>query len=137
MSHTGVDPAHGHPALATELRLWRRASDGRHTGQEDLYLANQDDGTFGTLNGGATSVSWNTENCCDGFAAKGDSTRALTTVCCFSPGRATRLFVSAPGLTVGGSPPQINTYPAGNVRSFEQLESLLTYSANAYAMSTT
>jgi photosystem II stability/assembly factor-like uncharacterized protein len=104
---------------------------------EDLYLSNQDDGTFGTLNAGATSVSWNTENCCDGFGAKGDSTRALTTVCCFSPGRATLLFVSAPGLTAGGSPPQINTYPPGNVRAFEQLESLLTFSANAYAMSTT
>ena len=104
---------------------------------EDLYLGNQDNGTFGSLNGGAAAVTWNNENCCDGFGAKGDATRALTTVCCFSPGRATLLFVSAPGLTAGGSPPQINTYPPGNVRTFEQLESLLTFSANAYAIATT
>ena len=102
---------------------------------EHLYHANQDNGTFGALNGGAASVTWNNQNCCDGFDAAGDGTRALTSVCCFSPGRATLLFVSSPGL-VGGSP-QISTYPPGNMRGFEQLEAIVTYSANAYAIATT
>ena len=102
---------------------------------EHLYLGNQDNGTFGATNGGASSVTWNNERCCDGFDSGGDSTRGLTTVCCFSPGRATRLFISGPGLS--GASPQISTYPPGNMRAFEQLEAILTYAPNAYAIATT
>ncbi len=132
-------PAWTQPAV-TPHGLRQYAFDGVHrpgAGPEDIYLANQDDGTFGTTNGGVAAVTWNTENCCDGFGAKADLTRALTSVCCFSPGRSTLLFVSAPGLTAGGSPPQVNTYPPGNVRSFEQLESLVSFAANSYAIATT
>jgi hypothetical protein len=102
---------------------------------EHLYFGNQDTGTFGALNGGSTPVTWNTERCCDGFDATGDATRGLSTVCCFSPGRATRLFVSSPGLT--GASPEIGTYPPGNMRSFEQLEAILTFSPNQYVIATT
>ena len=100
---------------------------------EHLYLGNQDNGTFGATNGGGTPVTWNNERCCDGFESNGDATRALTTVCCFG-GRATRLFVSGPGLT--GASPEIGTYPPGNMRSFEQLEAILTFAPNAYAIAT-
>lgn len=102
---------------------------------EHLYFGNQDTGTAGTTNGGANVVNWSNESCCDGFDSGGDGTRALTTVCCWPTGRATRLFVSGPGLT--GSPPQINTYPPGNMRSFEHLEAILTYAANSYVIATT
>ena len=132
-------PAWTQPTV-TPHGLRQYAFDGVHrpgATPEDIYLANQDDGTFGTTNGGASAVAWNTENCCDGFGAKADLTRALTSVCCFSPGRATLLFVSPPGLTAGGGTPQVNTYPPGNVRSFEQLESLVTFAANSYAIATT
>ncbi|MBZ5657758.1 MAG: hypothetical protein LAO56_21040, partial [Acidobacteriia bacterium] len=102
---------------------------------EHLYLGNQDNGTFGALNGGAATVTWNNERCCDGFGAEGDATRALTTVCCFLGGpRVNQLFVSGPGLT--GASPQISTYPPGNMRSFEQLESILTFDTNAYVIAT-
>lgn len=102
---------------------------------EDLYFGNQDNGSFGTVSGGGTPVPWTNERCCDSFDANGDVTRALTTVCCFSGGRATRLFISGPGLT-GGSP-EISTYPPGNMRGFEHLEAIVTFSANAYAIATT
>ena len=65
---------------------------------EHLYFGNQDNGTFGATNGGAAAVTWNNERCCDGFDANGDPLRGVTTVCCFGGGRATRLFLSAPGL---------------------------------------
>ncbi len=90
---------------------------------EHLYHGNQDNGTFGALNGGGTPVTWNNQNCCDGFDTAGDGTRALTTVCCFAsvppapPVRLTRLYITAPGLT--GASPQINTYPPGNMRMAE------------------
>ncbi len=103
---------------------------------EDIYLGNQDNGTFGTTTAGAPSVTWNSQTCCDGFDSAGDGTRAFTTVCCFSPGRATLLFNSAPGLTTSG-PPQINTYPPGNMRSFEHLEGILTFATDQYVIATT
>ncbi|MFN8061467.1 MAG: choice-of-anchor D domain-containing protein [Vicinamibacterales bacterium] len=102
---------------------------------EHLYMGNQDNGTAGALNGGAATVTWTNERCCDGFDAAGDGTRALTTVCCFSPGRATLLFVSNPGLT--GPSPQVNTYPPGNMRGFEQLESILNFGQDDYVVATT
>ena len=102
---------------------------------EHLYMGNQDTGTFGTVGAGGPSVTWNNERCCDGFDAGGDATRGLTTVCCFDVGRATRLFISGPGLT--GPSPEISSYPPGNMRTFEQLEAILTHSANAYVIATT
>ena len=73
---------------------------------EHLYFGNQDTGTFGAVNGGATPVTWTNQRCCDGFDVTGDATRSLQTVCCCystSPNppcpRLTRLFVSGPGLT--------------------------------------
>ena len=73
---------------------------------EHLYFGNQDTGTFGAVNGGATPVTWTNQRCCDGFDVTGDATRSLQTVCCCSSvppnppcPRLTRLFVSGPGLT--------------------------------------
>lgn len=102
---------------------------------EHLYFGNQDNGTFGATNGGAATVTWNNQRCCDGFDATGDATRGLATVCCSSGGRATRLRTSNPGLT--GAETEINTYPAGNMRSFEQLESILNFGTDDYIVATT
>jgi hypothetical protein len=102
---------------------------------EDLYFGNQDNGSFGTTTGGAPTVAWRNERCCDGFDSGGDNVRAMTTICCFGGGRATRLFVSSPGLT--GASPEINTYPPGNMRSFEHLEAILNFGPDDYLVSTT
>jgi photosystem II stability/assembly factor-like uncharacterized protein len=104
-------------------------------GPEDLYLGNQDDGSFGTTSGGAAAVAWTNERCCDGFDTAGEPTRGLSTICCFSPGRATRLFLSGPGLS--GASPEISVYPGGNMRSFEHLNSLVNFGANSYLAATT
>ena len=101
---------------------------------EDLYFGNQDDGSFGTTTGGAASVAWINQQCCDGFDTAGEPTRGLSTICCFG-GRATRLFLSGPGLT--GASPEIGAYPGGNMRSFEHLNSLLNFGTNSYIAATT
>ena len=102
---------------------------------EDLYFGNQDNGSFGTTSGGAAAVTWTNERCCDGFDTAGEPTRGLSTICCFGGGRATRLFVSGPGLT--GPSPEIATYPGGNMRSFEHLNSLVNFGTDDYVAATT
>lgn len=102
---------------------------------EHLYFGNQDNGSFGATNGGAPVVTWNNERCCDGFDTGGENTRGVSTVCCFSPGRATRMFLSGPGLT--GATAEVNTYPGGNMRSFEHLNSILNFGVDDYIVATT
>ena len=95
----------------TPHALWNYSFSGvsRPTAAtEHLYFGNQDTGTFGAVNGGATPVTWTNQRCCDGFDVTGDGTRSLQTVCCCvapgcvsATGRLTRLFISGPGLTGG------------------------------------
>ncbi|MGB5987881.1 MAG: choice-of-anchor D domain-containing protein [Desulfobacterales bacterium] len=101
---------------------------------EDLYFGNQDTGSFGSSSGGAASPSWINERCCDGFDVAGDSNRVLSTICCFSPPPATRLFISNPGMAGGSA--QINTPPPGNLRSFQQLDSIVNFGPDDYAIVT-
>lgn len=102
---------------------------------EHLYFGNQDNGSFGATNGGSTPVTWNNERCCDGFDTAGEVTRGISTICCFFPGRATRFFISGPGLT--GASPELNPYPGGNMRSFEHLNSILNFGTDDYIAATT
>ena len=130
-------PAWAQPTV-TPHALWEFSFAGVSrpgSATEHLYMGNQDNGTFGATNGGGASVTWNNERCCDGFDANGDATRGLTTVCCFGGGRATRLFISGAGLS--GASPEINTYPTGNMRSFEQLEAIVNFATDQYAVAST
>jgi hypothetical protein len=101
---------------------------------ENLYFGNQDTGTFGSTDAGAANPSWNNQRCCDGFDVAADSNRVLSTVCCFGGGgRSTRLFISNPGM-VGGS--ELNNYPPGNLRSFQQLDSIVNFGPDDYVVIT-
>lgn len=101
---------------------------------EDLYFGNQDNGSFGSLTGGAASPAWTNERCCDGFDVAGDPNRVLNTICCFGGPRSTLLFISGPGMV--GPSPQINTYPPGNLRSFQQLDSIDNFGPDDYVVIT-
>ena len=121
----------------TPTALWNFAMSGVSVGgqeTEHVYFGNQDNGSFGTTNAGAAAPTWNNERCCDGFAATGDTTQALTTICCYNPAPATRLFRSAPGLT---APTTGIAAPPGNLRSFQQLPSIANFGANSFIVLTT
>lgn len=138
----GASPACHTPAWAqpnvTPHALWNYTFAGVSrpgAAVEHLYFGNQDNGTFGATNGGAAAVTWNNERCCDGFDANGDPLRGVTTVCCFGGGRATRLFLSAPGLVAPSN--EIGNYPPGNMKGFQQLEGILTFGPDDYIVATT
>jgi photosystem II stability/assembly factor-like uncharacterized protein len=101
---------------------------------EDLYFGNQDNGSFGSRDGGSANPSWTNERCCDGFDVAADANRALNTICCFGGGRSTRLFVSSPGL--GPPSPEINNYPPGNLLGFQQLDSIANFGPDDYVVIT-
>lgn len=120
----------------TPKALWHFAFTGvRIAGAdaEHLYNGNQDNGSFGTINAGATSPVWNNQQCCDSFDSAAESNRALSTICCFSPAPSTRLFRSSAGLA--GAATQI-TPPPGNLRSFQQLPSIVNFGSADYAVIT-
>jgi hypothetical protein len=102
---------------------------------EDIYFGNQDNGSFGTTNAGAAAVTWTNEQCCDGFDVAGENTRGVTTICCSTSGRSTRMYLGAAGL--GAAPPEIGNYPAGNLRSFQHLGSVLNFGTDDYFVGTT
>jgi photosystem II stability/assembly factor-like uncharacterized protein len=102
---------------------------------EQLYYGVQDNGTFGTMNAGADRPTWSNQHCCDGFNVAADTERVLTIVCCWSGDRAARLWVSSPGLA--GPPAEIRTYPPGNLRRFEQLDTLTSLGGGRYLVLTT
>lgn len=101
---------------------------------EDIYFGNQDNGSFGTTNAGATPVTWNNETCCDSFDVAGENARGVTTICCFNVAPATRMFLSNAGL---GGPVEIGNYPGGNLRSFQHLGSVLNFGTDDYFVGTT
>lgn len=138
----GASPGCHTPAweqpLVTPHALWNFSFSGSPragVAPEDLYFGNQDNGSFGTTNGGAAVVNWTNQECCDGFDTAGETTRGLTTICCFGGPRATLMFLSPPGLA--GAPIQVNTYPAGNVRAFEHLEGIVNFGPDDYVVLTT
>lgn len=101
---------------------------------EDLYFGAQDDGTFATIDAPITSPTWVNPDCCDAHDVAAEGNRVLYTVCCWSGGRSNRLFVRNQGMTGGA---EINTYPAGNVRSFSQSDSIAQFATNSYVVLTT
>jgi photosystem II stability/assembly factor-like uncharacterized protein len=117
------------------LWSWDLAGVGRAgTGPEDLYFGTQDNGSFGTTDAGAAAPAWTNERCCDGFDVAGDSVRVLNTICCFSPPPSTRLFLSSPGMV--GATAEINSYPPGTLRAFQQLDSIAAFGPDDYGVIT-
>lgn len=98
---------------------------------EDIYHGNQDNGSFGALDGGAPSPTWTNERCCDGFDVAADSNQVVNTICCFAG--ATRLFLSSPGYI--GPTAQI-AGPPGALRAFDHLDSIANFGPDDYLVIT-
>src|SRR5262249_606637 len=96
--------------------LWSMAGvDRPGDANENLYFGLQDDGPFATTNVGATdptTITGHNEKCCDAFDVAADNNNhVLYTDCCFSPGRATLLFLSNNADMSGSSSLGGTSYP--------------------------
>ena len=104
---------------------------------EDLYLMNQDNGTFATINGAAPSPAWNNVDCCDGFDVRADNNNnVLYTLCCFGGAAPVRnqVRLANNGLAL---PAQINNYPAdGVIRGFRFPDILDQFGPNQFVLLT-
>ena len=130
------DPRWSQPNI-TPQAVWNWTMTGAPRGgavPEDLYFGDQDTGSFGTTDAGASPPTWNNADCCDVFDVAAEPARVLNTVCCYSGGRSTRLFVRNPGMTGGG---EINTYPPGNLIGFQALGTIINLDPGSYAVVTT
>ena len=106
------------------------------TGKVSLYFGNQDNGSFGTTDAGAADPDWNNEFCCDVFGMAAEATRVLYTLCCWKDDSGRyypKLFLSQPGLTAGT---ELSTYPPGNPRTWDQLDSVTDFGPDDYVVVT-
>lgn len=94
--------------------LWGMAgTDLAGSEPERLFYGMQDNGMMATAKAGQDPKpdDWTQPSGIDVFDTESDPDRVLMTVCCFSPGRATKVNMGGPdasGLT------EINTYPSSN-----------------------
>ena len=100
---------------------------------EDLYFGNQDNGLFGSLDGGSAAPTWHNDICCDGFDTAGDPVGGIYTVCCFGGGRATRAFRTDPGFF---SPSEINYPSSSSLPGFKYPDSVVNFGDQNYVMIT-
>lgn len=119
--------------------LWLYGISGKdragNASDEYLYGGAQDTGTFSTGNAGANPPGWTNPRCCDTFDIEAGPYGVLATTCCFGTGRFNRLERAGDGFS---GPAQINTYPAGNIRSFVSLSKrVASFGGNNVALITT
>ena len=120
----------------TPRGLWLFGMNGAHSDgmdQEELYLGNQDNGTFASTNAGAAAPTWENRDCCDSFDIAGTSNQVVYTVCCFSGGRANQIFVSPAGMSAGTP---ITAYPPGQVPGFSYIDVIDRFGPNSYVLIT-
>lgn len=99
------------------LYLWSfDGADAAGAANEGLYMGAQDTGTFATLTAPGSPPTWTNPNCCDTFDILANDNWVLGGTCCFNMGRFNRLELAGPGY-VGNA--EINTYPPGNIPSFD------------------
>ena len=101
--------------------------------QFNLYLGNQDDGTFGSENALALRPSWFNSDCCDSFVSSASTTHILYASCCYPNGHQNRLFFRGSDLKGGD---EINTYPPGELPGWEA-HLVAQFGTNKYAVVTT
>jgi photosystem II stability/assembly factor-like uncharacterized protein len=130
------DPTWRQPDI-TPHGLWLLSLDGAPqsgAGDEDLYIGNQDDGTFGTRGARAVRPVWNNSDCCDSPLLSASKARILYASCCYGkPDRFNQLFIAEPGLVNGK---QITDYPPGDIPGWEP-RILSQFAPNKYAVITT
>ena len=100
--------------------------------QLNLYLGNQDNGTFGSGDPLALQPSWFNSDCCDSFVSSASTSHILYTSCCYQGGHQNRLFFRGSDLKGGN---EINIYPPGELPGWEA-HIVAQFGTNKYAVVT-
>lgn len=102
---------------------------------EGVYIGQQDTGAFGAEDGARQPrPDWNTPQCCDIFDVEAEASRTVFIDGFY--GGATPWRIQLDGTNFDGSNGQISTYPPGNILSFQEMETLVNYAPNSYAIVT-
>jgi hypothetical protein len=128
-------PAWTQPQV-TPRGLWAFGMNGSHAASgtgESLYLANQDNGTFASVNAEAPSLTWYNLDCCDSFDIAADTNQVLYSSAWWPSGRGIRLFLRGVGMTGGG---EINRYPSGDLLGWIAPDAVDRFGKNKYLLLT-
>jgi hypothetical protein len=120
----------------TPHALWLFTMSGAETAgvlKEDVYFGTQDNGFFGTRDGGLPRPSWNEPVCCDAFDSAADSAREINSDCCYDPGPANIFFSGRPGATDSTQIKIPGTVPG----SWRPVPHLDRFGPNSYVLLTT
>lgn len=121
----------------TPHALWLFGMDSAHSsdvGHQDLYLANQDTGTFVSRNARSPKPEWLNPNCCDSFDISASSDLVVYTFCCYDlPNRQNVLLVGKAGM-VGAE--EIGNYPPGNLPGWKSAPAVDRFGHLAYVVAT-
>lgn len=129
----------------TPHALWLWSLDGAHQEgpvDEDLYFGTQDNGIFGTTEGGAfPKPAWNNGSCCDVFDIAATSQGHLAQSCCgLSLGvgdRGAQSLVLFIHLNVNPDPdPSIRVVPTGGLIGFRFPETIDQWGGNRFVLVT-
>lgn len=127
----------------TPHALWLFSLDGAHQDgpiDEDLYFGTQDNGIFGTTDGGAfPKPSWNNGSCCDVFDIAATSQGVLNQSCCGSAldvkSRGAESLVLAIFLNINPDP-GIRVVPTGGLIGFRFPDTIDQWGENRFVLVT-
>lgn len=103
---------------------------------EEVYIGNQDNGSFGATNAGSTSPAWSNQDCCDVFDVAATASNVVSSLCCITPGPANQLVLSTAGMP-GGTRLAAASRPPGNVPTFRFLDTVASFGPNDFVVITT
>lgn len=131
------DPIWEQPVTSvTALWLWDMEGNPKDgTGEEGIYIGQQDSGAFGTKQGPQETVAWDSPGCCDIFDVEAEENRVVYTTCCFTRGRRARIFIDDETMDGGAAIPN-SQHPPGNLVTFRDTDSITNFAAKSYAVVT-
>ena len=103
---------------------------------EQVYIGNQDNGSFGATNAGSTSPNWNNQDCCDVFDVAATTSNVVSSLCCIRTPPANQLILSTAGMP-GGTRLAAASRPPGTIPTFRFLDTVDSFGPNDFVVITT
>jgi hypothetical protein len=121
----------------TPHALWLFGMDTAHSsgsGGQDLYLADQDNGTFASRNATSIKPDWLNPECCDSFDVSASRDLVVYTFCCYDPpNRPNILLIGKPGMT---DSKEVGDYPPGNLPGWKSAPAIDQIDKLSYVVAT-